>query len=209
MGGFAYSDGLEAAASAGAVSVDDLREWLDVCLDETFAHLEGPAVRRAWEAVAASDWRTLESVDRELIAFRSSSTGRRASRAMGHRLVTTWQAIHPSPRLEPLLASIDAGTLAPALPVAFGSVCAASGIARREAIEGYAYTRLAATISSAMRLMRVGQIAGHQLLARALGRVPPLVDAIETSTAPLESFSPLMDIAAMTQQYLESRLFQS
>jgi urease accessory protein UreF len=60
-----------------------------------------------------------------------------------------------------------------------------------------------------MRLMPIGQSAAHVMLARALERVPAAVDSVETSTAPLECFTPLMDIAAMTQQYMESRLFRS
>ena len=35
IGGFAHSDGLESAVNARLLSgVDDLRRWLDVCLDE-------------------------------------------------------------------------------------------------------------------------------------------------------------------------------
>jgi len=209
IGSFGYSDGLETAAHQGATSIDDLRAWLDVCLDETFARLEGPAVMRAWEASVAADWPALASIDGELIALRPSSSARRSSRAMGLRLVTTWQAIHASPRLEQVLQLVSAGSLAPTLPVAFAGACAANGIARREAIQSYAYTRLAATVSAAMRLMPIGQTDAHRILAGTLSRVPSLVSAIERSTAPLECFCPLMDIAAMTQQYLDSRLFRS
>jgi urease accessory protein len=201
IGGFSYSDGLEAAASVA--TVEDLRAWLDTCLDETLTRLEGPAVRDAWAFCAAGDWDSIAALDREVIALRPSSSARRATKAMGHRLLTTWAALHPDPRLE------RAGTMTPTLPVAFAIACAAAGIARRDALAGYAYTRLASTVSAAMRLMPIGQTAAHLVLARVLERVPAAVDAIETSTAPLECFTPLMDIAAMTQQYLESRLFRS
>jgi urease accessory protein len=209
IGGFGYSDGLETAAHQGATSIDDLRAWLDVCLDETFARLEGPAVKRAWEAVVAEDGPVLASIDAELIALRPSSSARRSTRAMGLRLVTTWHAIYPSPRLEHVLHLVGHGALTPTLPVAFASACGTSGIGRHDAIQAYAYTRLAATISAAMRVMPIGQTDAHRLLAGALGRVPAIVRAIEQSTAPFECFCPLLDIAAMTQQYLESRLFRS
>ena len=128
---------------------------------------------------------------------------------MGLRLLTTWCALHPRPRLEQVLAIARAGSLVPTLPVAFGVACAATAIARRDAVAGYAYTRLASTVSAAMRLMPIGQAAAHRALVQTLERIPPAVAAIEASPAPLECFSPLMDIAAMTQQYLESRLFRS
>jgi len=97
----------------------------------------------------------------------------------------------------------------PALPIAFAGACACLGIDRRHAVESFAYTRLAATISAAMRLMPIGQTGAHALLARTLERVPAVVDLVESRDARIESFAPTVDIAAMTQQYLHSRLFRS
>jgi urease accessory protein len=96
-----------------------------------------------------------------------------------------------------------------ALPIAFAAACACSDIARRESVEAYAYTRLAATSSAAMRLLPIGQTDAHRLLAGALTRVPRVVDRIAGRGGRIESFSPALDIAAMTQQYLHSRLFRS
>ena len=64
------------------------------------------------------------------------------------------------------------------------------------------YARLASTVSAAMRLMPIGQSGGARHASR--GRAPNAcrlaVDSVETSTAPSNRFTPLMDIAAMTQQ---------
>jgi urease accessory protein len=202
LGGFAYSDGLESATSDGGItSVDDLRAWMDVCLDETIGRAEGPAVWRAWRAAQAADWQTLDALDEELTALRPSSTARKASRAMGARLIATWHAIRPDDRLAPA----DDRTL----PVAFAVACAAAAVAQRDSVEAFAYTRLAATTSAAMRLMPIGQTAAHALLARAVERVTAVVDAVVSRDGRLESFSPAMDIETMRQQYLHSRLFRS
>ena len=74
---------------------------------------------------------------------------------------------------------------------------------------GFAYTRLAATISAAMRLMAIGQHEAHLLLTRTLDRVPATVDSIVARRARPESFIPAMEIAQMTHQYVRSRLFRS
>ncbi|OFV94168.1 MAG: hypothetical protein A3G76_01015 [Acidobacteria bacterium RIFCSPLOWO2_12_FULL_65_11] len=210
LGGFAHSDGLESATSSGAVSsASDLGHWLDVCLDEAIGRLDGPAVLHAWTAFHDRDWEALARLDQEVVALRPSSSARRASRAMGSRLLVTWQALYPDPRLAHALRLTHEGRLGPALPVAFAGACVAAGIDRRDAVDAFAYTRLAATISSAMRLMPIGQSEAHRLLTETLARVPATVDAmIEKGWAP-ESFAPAMDIATMTQQYLHSRLFRS
>jgi urease accessory protein len=210
IGGFAYSDGLETATVQSSITdVDGLRAWLDICLDETFGRLEGPAAWQAWTAFADADWERLVTLDEEIAALRPSASARRSSRAMWLRLLTTWQALHPEPRLSHALALARALRLGPALPIAFAGACACSGVDRRRAVEAFAYTRLSATTSAAMRLMAIGQSNAHELLARALDRVPSVVDALVHRDAHLESFTPAMDVAAMSQQYLHSRLFRS
>ncbi len=235
LGGFAYSDGLEAAATAFVVGadpcvgpgadtrvrpygtgsgtvVDGLRGWLDVCLDETIGRLEGPGVWQAWPAFRHGDWDTLAALDEELTALRPSASTRRSSRAMGLRLLTTWHALHPDARLEQAIALARGGRFGPVLSIAFAGACACASVEQRRAVEAFAYTRLAATISAAMRLMPVGQADAHALLARAVDRVPAVVDGMiarDRAGERLEAFSPAMDLAAMTQQYLHSRLFRS
>jgi urease accessory protein len=210
IGGFAYSDGLETATSDGRVATAaDLAAWLDVSLDMTFGRLDGPAVWQAWAAFDAADFDALRALDDELAALRPSSSMRRSSRAMGLRLLTTWQALHPDRRLAQALALAAGHQLGPALPVAFAGACACCRVDRRRAVEAFAYTRLAATVSAAMRLMPIGQSDAHSLLARTLDRVPAAVDGLIGRGTQLESFTPAMDIVAMSQQYLHSRLFRS
>jgi urease accessory protein len=131
---------------------------------------------------------------------------------MGRRLLTTWQTLHPDARIEQAIAVARAGRFGPALPIAFAGVCACAGVERRRAVEAFAYTRLAATISAAIRLMPVGQTDAHALLAREVDRVPAVVDGVIArglAAGRVESFSPALDLAAMTQQYLHTRLFRS
>lgn len=209
IGSFGYSDGLEAATAAGLVQTPaDLQAWLDVCLDDVVGRTDGPAALRAWSAFNREDWVALYELDQEITAMRPSSATRRSSRAMGLRLVTTWSALYPDRRMEHLLDLARRQRLGPALPIAFGCACASASVGMRDAGVAFAYTRLASTISAALRLMRIGQTDAHARLAAVLQRVPMVVDAMTTRARP-ESFAPAMDVSAMTQQYLHSRLFRS
>src|SRR6516165_140679 len=209
IGGFGYSDGLEAATAAGLVEAPaDLQAWLDICLDEGVGRMDGPAMLGAWCAFERRDWPALCELDDQLTAMRPSSATRRSGRAIGLRLLTTWSALYPDRRLAHLLDLARRQRLGPALPIAFGCACASAGVPIRDAGAAFTYTRLASTTSAALRLMRIGQTDAHAQLARALGRVPIVVEAMMTRARP-ESFTPAMDVSAMTQQYLRSRLFRS
>ena len=153
LGGFAYSDGLETAAASGLVGdAEGLAAWLDVSLDETIGRLDGPAAWQAWGHIRDEQWDALSGLDEELVALRPSSAGRRATRAMGRRLLTTWRALYATPQLDRLQDHVDRGELAPTLPVAFAGACISAGINRHDTVTAFAYTRLASTVSAAMRL---------------------------------------------------------
>jgi urease accessory protein len=212
-GGFAHSDGLEAATAAGRVtSARDLSEWIEVYLDEPIERVDGPAMLMARAACVNESRLELEALDAHLYALRPSATGRSAIRATGSRLLKTWFTVHgeyvqPSSRLA-CLRTPPAYTL----PVAFGIVCALAGVAGRAGLEGFIYSRLAASISSAMRLMPIGQNEAHGVLACALRRVPAAADAIARHVAGRQrigAFAPAMDLASMEQRSVRSRLFLS
>lgn len=206
IGSFAHSDGLEAATASGEIqTMRDLRSWMEVALTETLRRIEGPAVARAWDAASHLESARLLTIDDEVYALRPSSTGRESTRAMGTRLLKTWQQIHP--HQSAAITRLERTHLT--LPVAFGVVAAASDIGSPAAVEGFIYTRLASTISAAMRLMPLGQREGHELLAEMLERVPALADAVLADDSPLGAFTPILDVTVMTQQYVESRLFKS
>jgi urease accessory protein len=209
IGGFGYSDGLETATAAGIVQRPaDLQAWLDVCLDEVIGRTDGPAALRAASAFQRRDWEALSDLDREITAMRPSSAARHSSKAMGLRLVATWSKLYPDPPMEHLLVLARRRRLGPALPIAFGCACASAGVGMRDAAAAFAYTRLASTTSAALRLMRIGQTDAHARLAQALARVPIVVETMDTRARP-QSFAPGMDLCAMSQQYLHSRLFRS
>jgi urease accessory protein len=124
---------------------------------------------------------------------------------MGSRLLKTWQQIRPGDSVPLIFPERTPLTL----PVAFGAVAAASGIPVRATLEGFMYTRLAASVSTAMRLMPLGQLEGHTLLAEVLERVPALAADVLEDHGPLGAFTPILDVMVMSQQYVESRLFKS
>lgn len=206
IGSFAHSDGLEAATSRQQIeTAGDLRAWMDVMLMDTLRWLEGPAVHRAWHSFSDRQFGAIVAIDDEVYALRPSSATREATRAMGTRLLKTWQQIRPCDAVRSLFSDRPAFTL----PVAFGVVSSASMIPARAAVEGFMYTRLAAVVSAAMRLMPIGQHEGHRLLADTLERVPAIAGAVMLDARPLQSFTPELDVAAMSQQYGHSRLFRS
>lgn len=210
-GGYAHSDGLEAAASDGrVVGGDDLEAWLTACLRESIGCCDGLAVMEVMTAFIDERWADVRMVDDELQALRPSSVARAASRSTGRRLLRTWSATYPT--VAPRLVAAAGPSLGATFPVAFGIACASIGVPSIEAVEAFAYTRLAAATSSAMRLLPVGQHEAHARLASVLSRVSATARDVEERVrrgCRPGAFTPALDLAAMGQPYVHSRLFLS
>ena len=209
-GAYAHSDGLESAAASGRLeTAEHLGAWLEAALRESIGSCEGLAVFQAVTALRHGRWGEVRALDAEVFAMRPSSAARAASRSMGRRLLGTWlTAYPPTTEMRSELGTLPRSTL----PIAFGAACALSGVTPRAAVEAFAYTRLAATVSAAMRLMPLGQHEAHARLSALLGHVPGLAADIERRALEGERpgmFAPGLDLAAMNQQYVHSRLFLS
>jgi urease accessory protein len=197
VGAFAYSDGLETAASVGHVrNADDLAEWMNHFIDNTLVPCEGLAVLQCMEALSEGDYDKVARIDRELTAIRPASAVRRASTLVGKRLLS--------------IQGTDAQLPDSNAAVAYAVVFFQLGLTAREAVMAFGYSRLAGIVSAGLRLISIGQNQGQRLLTDALRRLPGAVDVIvERKSEPLRSFSPLLDILQMNHQYVYSRLFRS
>ena len=207
-GAFSHSDGLEWATDRALVArADDLGAWMDASLSQVLACADGPAVHLAWHAFRERNWDALSNVAAESWALRPSAVSRQATRAMGARLVRTWQQLYEPAGFDEMVHGVDVERTM-TLPAAFGVVCASAGAEARAAVEAFVYTRLASSASAAMRLMPIGQSDAHRVLASRLRAADPIV-AAAVGRRSVSGFAPALDVASMSHQYVHSRLFRS
>jgi urease accessory protein len=207
VGGFAYSDGLETATSRGDVSdARTLGDWMDHYVDRVLVPCEGLALAQCMTALERGDLETLCRVDQELTAIRPAAASRVASRSMGRRMLSLYAAIRPDEGFRDCAAMLPEANSATAHAVVFVHC----GLNRREAIMAFGYKRLASIVSSALRLISMGQQQGQVLLTSRVACLPEVADRIlGIIDLPLTSFTPQLDIHQMNHQYLYTRLFRS
>lgn len=207
VGAFAYSDGLETAASEGHVrDAESLRHWMDHFVDFIFVPCEGLALVRSIRALRAGDHEVLRELDLELTAIRPASAVRAASTGVGKRLLAAYGSICKDENFEAMARLLPDGNAATAYALVFFH----RGIPEREAALAFAYNRLAGMVSAGLRLISMGQQQGQALLTRGIERLPSAVDRIlELKDEPLRSFNPMLDIQQMNHRYVYSRLFRS
>ena len=207
VGAFAYSDGLETAASSGLVhDAASLADWMDHFVESVFVSCEGLALVKSMIALKAGDYESLSDIDEELTAIRPSAAGRAASTGIGRRLLSLYTAICGDEGFPDIASKLPYGNAA----AAYAAVFFHRGLAERDAVLAFGYNRLAGTVSAGLRLISIGHQQGQLLLTKTIDRLPAAADRIMAmKDEPVRAFSPALDIQQMNHQYLYSRLFRS
>ena len=211
LGAFSYSDGLESAVDQKKVSNGkSLEEWIVTWIHQSFLLCEGRALFLGMEAWQRQEWPRLQELDQELTAIKPSLAIRNSSTSLGKRLLHSCIPLYPNQGLEELMVKIEKGDLNGNASIMYSVLFSIIKLPPQEALLCFAYTRLSGMISSALRLISMGQQEGQQILTRQLMEIPSIVEIIlQKKDEKLSSFSPVVDICQMNHRYLYTRLFRS
>ncbi len=210
VGGFSYSEGLEAAVDAGLV-VDEARTltWLRGQLQLTLARSELPAACAAHAAWAAADFEALRTIQTWVLTTRETSELRQQSQQMGRSMLEWLRILQPGHPLLPLAAQLHP---APAWPLAFALGALALGLDAEQMAHALAFSWLENQVQAAMRAVPLGQSSGQRLLATLTPDIPAAVAQarnLQHHMDDWQSFSPLLAILSSRHETQYSRLFRS
>jgi urease accessory protein len=189
VGGFSYSEGLEAAVDAQLVTDEaQAAEWLAQQLHLTLARADLVVVKRVIadpaQADAMNDW---------MLRTRETSELRQQTVQMGRSM----------------------GALTPALgrrelvyPVAWALAAASFDVELRAALKAFAFGWAENMVQAAVRVVPLGQSAGQRILARLASEIPSAVDCAMACDDP-QAFSPMLAILSSRHETQYSRLFRS
>lgn len=214
VGGFSYSEGLEAAVDAGLVADESTAApWLIDQLHLGLARCELPLVSQALAAWKANDLPRVQALNRWMLETRESHEFRLQTeqmgrslqewaRTLGDTLGETGQTVSSrlaAARLEP-----------PTYPVAYACALACSPADQRQALLGFAFGWAENLVQAAIKSIPLGQSAGQRILARMTREIPVAVDhALSLDDSHRQAFTPMLAILSARHETQYSRLFRS
>lgn len=206
VGGFSYSEGLEAAVDAGVVHDEaSAGDWLLNQLELVQARAELPVAAAAHAAALALDGARLAELNAWLLQTRETSESQQQARQMGRSLLVWMQGLMPEAPVLPLLQPLQP---APAWAVVMGCAAASRGAALEPALQAIAFGWAENLMQAAVRCVPLGQTAGQRLLARLVQAIPQAVATALAAPEPL-AFAPLLGIHGARHETQYSRLFRS
>ena len=207
VGGFSYSEALEAAVDAGRVgSEDQAAQWLSDQLALTLARSDLAVVARALDAWQHHDVPGIEALNRWVLGTRESAELRQQTEQMG-RSMLEWLKNRESAQT---LATLAALAPAPSWPIAFAFAVSRSSAAPRDALLSFAFGWAENMVQAALKAVPLGQNAGQRVLARLAREIPAAVDhALGLADAERQAFAPMLAILSAQHESQYSRLFRS
>lgn len=215
VGGFSYSEGLEAAVEAGLVRDEaSAGEWIVQQLQASLARADLAVVASAVAAARANDGERLAQLDAWVRQTRETSELRQQSEQMGKSLVDWGKAVgfadaHHHPRRSPDPERTPPNG-APTYPVAFAITAATTEAPPRSILLAYAFGWAENMVQAAVKAVPLGQSAGQRILGRLADAIPAAADhALALGDGERQSFTPMLAILSAQHETQYSRLFRS
>ena len=209
VGGFSYSEALEAAVDDGRVTGEaSAAGWLANQMALAPARADLPVLAQAHAAWQRHDLARVTALNDFIGRTRETRELRLQSEQMGRSLVE-WlrnQAQGGDARLAHLAALAPS----PTWPVAFALATARADASAAQALHASLFGWAENMVQAALKAVPLGQLAGQRILQALVEKMPALIaQALATSDDDMQSFSPMLGIASARHEIQYSRLFRS
>ena len=209
VGGFSYSEALEAAVDCGLVHDEDsAARWLSDQLHLAQARSDLPLVASAHAAWHSHDAVRIAQLNAWLLTTRESAELRAQTEQMG-RSMLDWLR-QQSANGDARIATLAALTPAPAWPIAFALGCVQAGADAHETVLACGFSWAENQVQAALKAVPLGQRSGQRILARLAQELEPLAQmALALGDEQRQAFAPLLAIGSSRHETQYSRLFRS
>ncbi|MEI7785151.1 MAG: urease accessory protein UreF [Betaproteobacteria bacterium] len=207
VGGFSYSEGLEAAVDAALVTDEaQASDWLLAQLQLSQARSDLPVLAQALQAWRERDLARVRELNDWVLQTRETSELRQQSQQMGRSLLE-WLRHDQHADSLPLA---ECAALPPTYPVAFALAASPGNASARDVLLSCAFGWAENMMQAAIKAVPLGQSAGQRILARLAQAIPDLVEqALATGDDDRQAFTPMLAILSSRHEAQYSRLFRS
>ena len=208
VGGFSYSEGLEAAVEAGLVRDEaQAGNWLVDQLQLSLGRADLAVLAQALLAWQAHDLARIAALNDWVQHTRESAELRQQTQQMG-RSLAEWLKNRATP--DARVAQLAALRPAPTWPVAFALAAVQTGAPMREALLSFAFGWAENMVQAALKSVPLGQSAGQRILSALVAAMPAAVEqATRLAGSERQAFAPMLAILSSRHETLYSRLFRS
>ena len=207
VGGFSYSEGMEAAVEHGLVTDEQSAQlWLIDQLHLVQARSELPVVTQAMKAWRTHDTTALQQLNDWVMQTRETFEMRLQTEQMGRSLLI-WLRNHQAANEADMQWCEQ---LPPTWPLVFALALDTQSVDTREGLLTCAFAWAENMVQAAIKSVPLGQLSGQRILAALSAAIPLAVEhALSVPDNQQQSFNPRLAILSARHETQYSRLFRS
>ena len=210
IGGYSYSQGLEAAIDSGLVNDAPTAEaWIKDVFLGVFVRSEAPLWLLSYEAWAKNDIDSAQSLNDYFLASRETSELRSETERMGWSLLQIAQSLSWGREYLTKLSAIKPLSLL----TAHSYACFHLKIQSKNGLAAYAFSWVENQVTASLKAIPLGQVAGQQALTKIRLLIPEMVEQAEqrakSGLSMVDNFAPMLAILSSRHETQYSRLFRS
>ncbi|MES2784089.1 MAG: urease accessory UreF family protein [Pseudomonadota bacterium] len=200
VGGFSYSEVLEAAVESGLVTDESTAaSWLIDQLHLTLSRGDLPVLAAAVTAWRQDDIARIGQLNDWVLQTRETSELRQQTEQMGRSMIEWLRSVRPE--------------TTPAhwtYPIAYARASSAGAASARAIALTFSFGWAENMIQAAIKSIPLGQSSGQRILSRLATEIPAAVDhALALPDDAWQAFSPMLAILSAQHETQYSRLFRS
>ncbi len=203
VGGFSYSEGLEAAVERGLVSDEaTASHWITDQLHLALGRADLAVTAQAITAWRADDAARIAALNNWVLQSRETSEMRQQTEQMGRSMIEWLKSVRPAD------AARAPGHLC--YPIACALAVSSTQATVRQSIVTLAFGWAENMAQAAIKSVPLGQSAGQRILQRLASEIPAAVDhALSLADDDRQAFAPMLAILSAQHETQYSRLFRS
>ena len=210
IGGYSYSQGLEAAIDSGLVKdAASAERWIQEVFLGVFARSEAPLWLLSYQAWVDEDSKAVEDLNDYFLASRETQELRAETEQMGWSLLQIAQSLGWGGESVKQLASMKPLSLLTAHTYASFHL----KIRAQNGLAAYAFSWIENQVAASLKAIPLGQVAGQQALTKIRLLVPQMVaeakERAKSDLSMIDNFSPMLAILSSRHETQYSRLFRS
>jgi urease accessory protein len=208
VGGFSYSEGLEAAVDSARVTDEaSASRWVLDQLALALGRADLPLLAQAHAAWHSHQFDRATALNDWVSCTRESGEFRQQAEQMGRSLHDWLRQRAPD---DPRVVHLGSMRPAPTWPMGFALAAVLAGAGPRETLLAHAFGWAENMVQAALKSVPLGQSAGQRLLAQAVEAIEPVVEAaLALGDDERQAFSPMLAIVSAQHEAQYSRLFRS
>jgi urease accessory protein len=220
VGGFSYSEGLEASVDKAQVATEnEARDWLIDQLHISLARGDLATIAKAIPAWRRGDMDRVIELNQWVLQTRETHEFRLQTDQMGRSLAQWHQALNA--QSAQALAQFtqrskqndanDADASYPCTyPIAYALAASSTQASVRDCCLAFTFGWAENMVGAAVKSVPLGQSAGQRILAQLANDIPAAVDyAMQLHDSQRQAFSPMLAILSAQHETQYSRLFRS